>query len=221
MAWTRVDLAAVLPPLNRPIEDQRRQPLRTKVLPDGSIVALVQIRCVRIEKHFLSGKHYVQLELKNGGVRNAVGRISNAEAEVVRQEFIDAIQLAYDELTPFGYGYEEGRTDGHLQGRASGLEEGRTDGYQEGYSIGRSEGYNQGQNDGYEHGLWEGRSQASRDERARILEQVSDMRDALVQEKRWGELVEPSRRRYLSDAVRALTDVIQALTPEPPVFPED
>jgi hypothetical protein len=72
-----------------------------------------------------------------------------------------------------------------------------------------------------ELGLWEGRSQGSADERARILEQVSDMRDALVQEQRWGELVEPSRRRYLGHAVRALTDVIQALTPEPPMSPED
>ena len=83
--------------------------MRTKVLPDGSIVVLVQIRCVRIEKHFLSGKHYVQLELKNGRVRNAVGRVSSAEAEAVRQELISAIQLAYDELNPFDYGYEEGR----------------------------------------------------------------------------------------------------------------
>jgi hypothetical protein len=195
--------------------------LRTKVLPDGSIVALVQIRCVRIEKHFLSGKHYVQLELKNGRVRNAVGRVSNAEAEAVRQELVDAVQLAYDEQSPFDYGYQEGRTDGQLEGRASGLEEGRTEGYQEGYSNGRSEGYNQGQSDGYELGLWEGRSQGSADERGRILEQVSDMRDALVQEQRWGELVEPSRRRYLGHAVRALTDVIQALTPDPPMSRED
>ena len=82
--------------------------MRTKVLPNGSIVALVQIRSFRIEKHFLSGKHYVQLELKNGSVRNAVGRVSNAEAETVRQELIGAIQLAYDELSPFDYGYEEG-----------------------------------------------------------------------------------------------------------------
>jgi hypothetical protein len=161
VACTGVDLAAVLPSLNRPIQDRRRQRLRTHVLPDGSIVALVQVRCVRIEKHFLSGKHYVQLELKNGRVRNAVGRVSNAEAEAVRQELIGAIQLAYQELSPFDYGYEEGRTDGHLEGRASGLEEGRTEGYQEGYSNGRSEGYNQGQSDGYELGLWEGRSQGS------------------------------------------------------------
>jgi flagellar biosynthesis/type III secretory pathway protein FliH len=105
--------------------------------------------------------------------------------------------------------------DGHIQGRASGLEEGRKEGYQEGYSNGRSEGYDHGHVDAYERGLWEGRSQGSADERARILEQVSEMRDALVQEQRWGELVEPSRRRYLGDAVRALTDVIQALTPAP------
>jgi flagellar biosynthesis/type III secretory pathway protein FliH len=86
------------------------------------------------------------------------------------------------------YGYQEGRTDGHLEGRASGLEQGRTEGYQEGYSDGRSEGSNQGSSDGYELGRWEGRDQGSADERTRILGQVSDMRDALVGEQRWGEL---------------------------------
>jgi flagellar biosynthesis/type III secretory pathway protein FliH len=195
--------------------------LKTTVLPDGSIVPLVKIRCVRTKKHFFSDKFYVEFELKNGRTQNIAERVSHRDADAVRQELIDAIQLAYSELSPFNYGYQEGHTDGHLEGRASGLEEGRTEGYQEGYPNGRSEGYNHGHSDGYELGLCEGRSQGSADERARILEQVGDMRDALVQEQRWGELVEPSRRRYLGHAVRALTDVIQALTPEPPMSPED
>jgi flagellar biosynthesis/type III secretory pathway protein FliH len=184
-------------------------------------VALVQIRCVRIEKHLLSSKYYVELELKNGSVRNAVGRVSHAEAEAVRQELNDAIQLAYDELNPFDYGYQEGRTDGHLEGRASGFEEGRKGGYQEGYSNGCSEGFSQGYTEGYELGLCEGRERGSADERAHILHQVSGMRDALVQEQRWGELVEPSRRRYLSHAIRALADVIRAFASEQPIPQEE
>ena len=108
-----------------------------------------------------------------------------------------------------------------MEGRASGLGEGRTDGYQDGYANGSSEGYNQGRSDGYKLGLSEGLIQGSADERARILDQVIEMRDALVQEQRWGELVAPSRRRYLGNAVRALTDVIQALTPEPSMSSEN
>lgn len=145
-----------------------------------------------------------------------MGRTSHRDAETVRQELIDAIQLAYDEVNPFDYGYQEGRTDGHTEGRVSGLEEGKTEGYQQGYSDGRSEGFNQGHSEGYDSGLWQGRDQGSADERARVLGQITDMREALVREQRWGELVEPARRRYLGHAIRALTDVVQALTPELP-----
>jgi flagellar biosynthesis/type III secretory pathway protein FliH len=190
-------------------------------MPGGSVVPLVEIKLIRVQKHFWSDKCYVELEFKNGTTRSAVERVSHQEAVAARQELIEAIQLAYDEEDPFEHGYEMGRAAGHTKGRSSGLEEGRTEGYQQGYSDGRSEGFNQGHSDGYELGLWRGRDQGATEERVRILGQITDMRETLVREQRWGELVEPPRRRYLSHAISALTDVTQALKPEPPITPDE
>jgi RNA polymerase sigma factor (sigma-70 family) len=153
------------------------------------VVPLVEIKFIRVQKHFWSDKCYVELEFKNGTTRSAVERLSHQEAVAARQEVIEAIQLAYDEEGPFEHGHEMGRADGVIEGRSSGLEVGRAEGYQQGYSDGRSEGFNQGNSEGYEHGLWQGRDQGATEERARILGQITDMRETLVREQRWGEPV--------------------------------
>jgi RNA polymerase sigma factor (sigma-70 family) len=163
--------------------------LKTTVLPGGSVVPLVEIKFIRVQKHFWSDKCYVELEFRNGTTRSVVERLSHQEAVAARQELIEAIQLAYDEKGPFEHGQEMGRADGVIEGRSSGLKEGRATGYQQGYSDGRSEGFNQGNSEGYEHGLWQGRDQGATEERARILGQITDMRETLVREQRWGEPV--------------------------------
>jgi len=195
--------------------------LKTTVLPGGSVVPLVEIKFIRVQKHFWSDKCYVELEFKNGTTRSAVERVSHQEAVVARQELIEAVQLAYNEEDPFEHGYEIGRAAGHTAGRSSGLEEGRTEGYQQGYSDGRSEGFSQGHSEGYELGLWHGSNQGATEERSRILGQITDLRETLVREQGWGELVEPSRRRYLGHAISALTYVTEALTPERPTTPDE
>jgi flagellar biosynthesis/type III secretory pathway protein FliH len=97
-------------------------------MPGGSVVPLVEIKLIRVQKHFWSDTCYVELEFKNGTTRSAVERVSHQEAVAARQELIEAIQLAYDEEDPFEHGYEMGRAAGHTKGRSSGLEEGRTEG---------------------------------------------------------------------------------------------
>ena len=158
--------------------------MKTTVLPGGSVVPLVEIKFIRVQKHFWSDKCYVELEFKNGTTRSAVERVSHQDAMVARQELIEAVQLAYNEEDPFEHGYEMGRAAGHTAGRSCGLEEGRTEGYQQGYSDGRSEGFNQGHGDGYEVVLCQGHDQGATDERARILGRISHIREALIREQR-------------------------------------
>ena len=163
--------------------------MKTTVLPGGSVVPLVEIKFILVQKHFWSDKCYVELEFKNGTTRSAVERLSHQEAVAARQELIEAIQLAYDEEGPLEHGHEMGRADGVIEGRSSGLEEGRAEGYQQGYSDGRSEGFNQGSSEGYEHGLWQSRYLGATEERTGLLGQITDMRETLVREQRWGEPV--------------------------------
>jgi hypothetical protein len=68
--------------------------LKTTVLPRGSVVQLVEIKFVRVQKHFWSDKFYVELEFKNGRTQNTAERVSQRDAEAVRQQLIEAIQLA-------------------------------------------------------------------------------------------------------------------------------
>ena len=143
----------------------------------------VEIKFIRVQKHFWSDKCYVELEFRNGATKSAVERVSHQEAVAARQELIEAIQLAYEEEDPFEHGYEMGRAAGQTEGRSSGLEEGRTEGYQQGYSDGRSDGFNHGHGDGYEVGLCQGRDQGATDERTRILGRISDIREALIREQ--------------------------------------
>jgi flagellar biosynthesis/type III secretory pathway protein FliH len=100
--------------------------------------------------------------------RSTVERVSHQEAAAEQQRVIEAIQLSYDEVSPFDHGGEIGA------GRSQGVKEGRTEGYQQGHSDGRSEGVDQGYREGFDSGVWQGRDQGAIGERARILREISE-----------------------------------------------
>jgi hypothetical protein len=170
----------------------RRKGLRAIALPNGSIASVVDMKAVRVHKHFLrSDKFYVAIEYRNGSTEDIAEHLSREAADHKQAEIADLIREAWDEVDPYEYGHQAGRT------------EGRSLGWSEGFGAGRSEGYQ----NGWDNGCVEGRRS--------VLSELSERREVLMQEQRYVVHLPPSRRRYLRDAISVLTEVIQYSSPAP------
>jgi len=166
--------------------------LKTFVLPNGSIMIVVDVKAVRVHKHFFrSDKFYVAVEFRNGSTEDVMEHLSRQAADDKQAEIAGLIREAWDEVDPYEYGHQSGQT------------EGRSLGWSEGFGTGRSEGYQSG----WDNGCAEGRRS--------VLSELSERREVLMREQRYAVDLPPSRRRYLRDAVSELTEIIRYFTPEP------
>jgi hypothetical protein len=164
--------------------------LRTFPLPDGSIRNIVDIKAVRVHKHFLRAeKFYVAIEFRNGATEDVVTYLPRQEADDKQAEILSLIRDGWNEVEPYEYGYETGRADG------------RSSGWSDGFGAGRSEGYQQGRDNGFAEG------------KRVLVSELSERREVLMQEQRYADDLPPSRRRYLRSAVSVLTEIIQHYTP--------
>jgi hypothetical protein len=168
-------------------------------LPDGSIVKLVEVKAVPVRRRRMSGKYYVEIELKNGSTHGVVEHFSKEEAEKKQAEIIKAVEEAWDGVTPYDVGHEAGRVRGYAEGWSEGLEHGRSEGWSEAHSAGFRIRADNGRSEERQYVLW-------------ILFQ---RREALMNEQQPAGQLPPSRRRYLRDAISVLSDVIRELSPEP------
>lgn len=166
--------------------------MKTFALPNGSIVNVVDVKAVRVHKHFFSDKFYLQIDFRNGSTEDVIENLSRQAADEKQAEVVKFIRRAWDEVDAYEHGYQSGRTEGHSQG------------WSEGFGAGRSEGYQYGRDDGHADG------------RRYILSELSARREVLMREQQYAVDLPPSRRRYLRVAVSVLTDIIQYFTPEPP-----
>lgn len=159
-------------------------------LPDGSIRNIVDIKAVRVHKHFLRAeKFYVAIEFRNGSTEDVETYLPRQQAEDKQGEILSLIREAWAEVEPYDCGYETGCADG------------RSSGYSDGFGAGRSEGYR----GGYDNGFTDGRRS--------VLSELSERREVLMQEQRFADGLPPSRRRYLQNAVSVLTEIIQYYIP--------
>jgi flagellar biosynthesis/type III secretory pathway protein FliH len=166
--------------------------LRTFALPNGSITNFVDVKAVRVRKHlFRSDKFYVAIEFRNGSTEDVVEHLSRQAADDKQVEIAGLIREAWDEVDPYEYGHQTGRT------------EGRSLGWSDGFGAGRSEGYQNGWDNGWAEG------------RRSLLSELSERREVLMREQQYAVDLPPSRRRYLRDAISVLTEIIQYFNPEP------
>jgi hypothetical protein len=113
-------------------------------------------------------------------------------ADYEQAKIIALSQQAWDEVEPYEYCYEAGRTKG------------RSVGWTEGVAAGRSEGYQDGWTNGYDQG------------RRSVVAQLSERREGLMCEQQYAGDLPPNRRHYLRNAISVLTEIIQYFNPEPP-----
>jgi hypothetical protein len=163
--------------------------LRTCVLPNGLITSVVDVKAVRVHKHFLRADFYVAIEFRNGSTEDVVTYTLRETADAKQAEITGLIREAWDEVEPYDYGYETGRG------------EGRSLGWSEGFGAGRSEGYESGM----DHGFADGRRS--------VLSELSERREVLMQEQHYAASLSPGRRRYLRNAISVLTELIQSFAP--------
>ena len=164
--------------------------MRTFALPNGSITSVVDVKAVRVRKHFLrSDRFYVEVEFRNGSTEDVAEHLTRKAADDKQAEIAGLIREAWDEVDPYEYGHQTGRT------------EGRSLGWSEGFAAGRSEGYQSG----WDNGCAEGRRC--------IVSDLFERREVLMREQRYAVDLPPSRRRYLRDAISVLTEVIHYFAP--------
>ena len=166
--------------------------LRTVDLPDGSIVPLVDVTAVRAHPHFWSRRYYVQVELRNGSTRLVDEQLSREAAQEKKAEVVAAVHQAANEVDPYLYGYEAGFGRGKVEGRSEGFGE------------------------GHSQGLGEGRASGYAEAQRSIFSSIYQWREGLIQERADNVHHLPSRRRYVRNAIAAVTDLIQHLSPEDP-----
>ena len=151
--------------------------MRTCALPNGLITNVVDVKAVRVHKHFLRAENfYVAIEFRNGSTEDVVTHTSREAADAKQAEITGLIREAWDEVEPYNYGYETGRA------------EGRSSGWSEGFKAGRSEGYGSGM----DHGFADGRRS--------VLSELSERREVLMQKQHYAANLPPGRRRYLRNA---------------------
>jgi hypothetical protein len=160
--------------------------LKIASLPNGSIVSVVDVKAVRVHKHFLrSDKFYVAIEFRNGTREDIAEQLTRQAAEIKKAEITDLVHDAWQEVDPYEFGRQAGST------------EGRAVGWAEGFAAGHSEGYQNGRDEGCSEG------------RRFILWRITEWRENLLREQCSAADLPPSRRRYLRDAISVLSEVIQ------------
>ena len=160
-------------------------------MPSGSIVPVVDLKAVRIHKHFWrSDEFYVAVEFRNGSTEDVAEYLSKQSADDKQAKFVSLIQQAWEDVDAYEYGHRAGEA------------EGRSQGWSDGYGAGRSEGYQHG----WDNGSKEGRHS--------VLAKLSERREALMREQQHGGYLSPSRRRYLRVAMLELTEIIRSFSPE-------
>jgi hypothetical protein len=165
--------------------------LRTLVLLDGSILKLIDVKSVHVHQHFWSSdKYYVRLEIRNGEARDDIEHASHDDARNRQNEIVSLMRHAWDEVDPFECGYQAGAAEARSEGHNAGLAEGRSQGYQ----AGSENGFREGQQS--------------------VLFDLLRRREDLIREKKHGEQIPPSRRRYLRNAIAVLTEIIRYFSPE-------
>lgn len=167
--------------------------MRTFALPNGSITSVVDVKAVRVHKHFFrSDRFYVGIEFRNGSTEDVAEHLTRQAADDKQAEIAGLIREAWVEVEPYEYGHQTGRTEGRSLGWSEGFEAGRSEGYQSGWDNGCAEG------------------------RRCILSDLFERREVLMREQRCAVDLPPSRRRYLRDAISVLTDIIHYFAPGPP-----
>jgi hypothetical protein len=107
----------------------------TLELANGSRVPLVDVKSFQVCPHFFSrDEYYVQVELRDGGTRDVVERLSQKAAHNKKNEIARLIEKAWGELDAYGYGYEAGFRTGQSEGYSIGRADGQLDGRRIGYT---------------------------------------------------------------------------------------
>jgi len=162
-------------------------------LRDGRIVNPAHVQSVTAHTHFWDrSKFYVRMNLRDATTLDLAERLSQEAASALRDDYVRRVSEVHSDIDPYLLGYEEGR------------------------ERGRSDGYTAGRADGYSDGHSAGSAAAEEQMTERFLTAVFEFREALVQEQRNGPDMPPSRRRYVRNAISAVTDLIEKLGSPPP-----
>lgn len=162
-------------------------------LPNGRIVNPAHVRRVAVRPHFWDrARYYVQLELQSGDTEDVSERLPLETANELQEKYAALIRDAFEDVSAYQQGFEDGRMQGHEAGYAVGYGTGESKGYNEGFQRASVAAYEQAQE--------------------RLLLELSERRARLHQEHRDRMAKTPDRRRYLRHATALLDDLIESLS---------
>jgi hypothetical protein len=168
--------------------------MKMLTLPSGKILNPAHVKGVSTHRHLLNwSKWYVQLDMKRGVAEVLAEEVTPEAAEEVRATYLRLIEAAYDDVSAYNIGYDDGHTEGNETGRAA--------------------GYDQGSNDGYSRGHQDALASAHESARAQVVQELSDMRDQLLRDQIDAHASGPGQRRYIRHSIALLTDLIRRFSP--------